>query len=328
MSVPQNVWIAIPKSNLKDQICCLWSAVFRSSFPSLSIPLFQDNRGPDDRVPYLVVVMINRISKFCKVIDPLPNLCFMSLLIRILFCSLILLLCIDNRNLYAKNYNVLEVGKFSTARIEEGLPDGWEPLTFKKIPPTRYELVKEKDRVVVKATSSSGASGLIRKITINPSQYPFVQWQWKINNVYSKGDVAKREGDDYPARLYITFAYDPEKVGFFEKTKYEAAQLLYGEYPPIAAINYIWANRAPIGTMVDNPYTFRSKMIAIQSGPGKIGIWQNEQRNIYEDYQTAFGTPPPMISGVAIMTDSDNTGDQTISYFGDIVFKTRTNLQD
>ena len=36
------------------------------------------------------------------------------------------------------------------------------------------------------------------------------------------GDVGKKEGDDYPARLYITFEYDPDKVSFYRKLQYKA----------------------------------------------------------------------------------------------------------
>jgi len=47
----------------------------------------------------------------------------------------------------------------------------------------------------------------------------------------------------------------------------------------------------------------------------------NEERNVFEDYKKAFGEEPPMISGVAIMTDTDNTGEKTTAYYGDIIFK-------
>ena len=43
------------------------------------------------------------------------------------------------------------------------------------------------------------------------------------------------------------------KVGFFQKAKYEAAKLLYGQYPPLGAINYIWESKSPIGTVVPKP---------------------------------------------------------------------------
>jgi hypothetical protein len=45
-----------------------------------------------------------------------------------------------------------------------------------------------------------------------------------------------------------------------------------------------------------------------------------EKRNIHEDYKQAFGEEPPMISGVAIMTDTDNTRESAIAWYGDIIF--------
>jgi hypothetical protein len=142
-----------------------------------------------------------------------------------------------------------------------------------------------------------------------------------VGNLLEKGDVHKKEGDDYPARIYITFEYDPSKLSFFEKVKYETVRLLYGQYPPLAAINYIWESKAPVGTMVPNPYTDRVMMFVVESGTAKLNQWVVEERNIYEDYKKAFGAEPPMISGVAIMTDTDNTGESATAHYGDIVFK-------
>jgi hypothetical protein len=136
-----------------------------------------------------------------------------------------------------------------------------------------------------------------------------------------KADIYRKEGDDFPARIYITFEYDRSKLGFFERAKYEAIKLLYGEYPPLAAINYIWESKAPKGLVVPNTYTDRVKMIVVESGPELLDQWVAEERNVREDYRQAFGEDAPMISGVAIMTDTDNTGESATAYYGDIVFK-------
>jgi hypothetical protein len=227
---------------------------------------------------------------------------------------------------YAQSPSVLEVGKFSAASEGAALPDGWKPLTFKKIEKhTVYTVVKDGDTVAVKAVSEASASGLTREIKIDLREYPIVQWRWKVANVLQKGDVTKKEGDDYPARIYITFEYDSSKVGFFEKAKYEAVRLLYGQYPPLAAINYIWESKAPKGTVVSNPYADQVKMIVMESGPDRLNQWVSEERNLYEDYKKAFGEEPPLISGVAIMTDTDNTGESATAYYGDIVFRKGTN---
>jgi len=215
---------------------------------------------------------------------------------------------------------LLEVGKFSAAPVGQALPDGWKPLTFKKIPKqTAYELIKDGDAVVVKAVSDASASGLTKAVTIDPKEYPIVRWRWKVENVLKHSDVSRKDGDDYPARLYITFAYDPDKVSLGKKLKFKTGQALFGDIP-IGALNYIWDTNTPIGTIVENAYTDFAQMVVVESGMQKVGRWVSEQRNIYEDYKQAFGEEPPLMNGVAIMTDTDNTKEQATAYYGDIQF--------
>jgi hypothetical protein len=229
----------------------------------------------------------------------------------------------------AQSGSVIEVGEFSAAGVGDGLPAGWKPLTFKKIEKhTLYSLVSDEGTVFVKAVSEASASGLIREIQINPKEYPIVRWRWQVSNILKKGNVYRKDGDDYPARLYITFEYDPSRLSFSERLKYQAAKLWYGQYPPLAAINYIWENHAPIGTMVPNSFTDRVMMIAVESGPDRLNQWVNEERNVYEDYQRAFGGEPPLISGVAVMTDTDNTGESATAYYGDILFMKDGKIHD
>jgi hypothetical protein len=223
---------------------------------------------------------------------------------------------------YSQSPSIIEVGMFSRDQEGQGPPRGWKPLIFKKIERhTVYTLVKDGETVVVRAVANASASGLIREIRIDPNEYPIAQWRWKVANILKKGDVNKKEGDDYPARIYITFEYDSSKLGFFEKIKYETARLLYGQYPPLSAINYIWESQASVGTVVPNPYTDRVMMIVLESGETKVNQWICEERNILEDHKKAFRESPSMISGVAIMTDTDNTGESATAYYGDIVFK-------
>lgn len=223
--------------------------------------------------------------------------------------------------LWAQNGTVLEVGKFSASQVGTAPPEGWKPLTFKKIPKhTSYELVKEGGVTIVKAVSSASASGLIKQVVIDPKEYPIVRWRWKIDNVLQRSDVALKEGDDFPVRLYITFEYDPDRVSLGKKLKFKAGQALFGDIP-IAALNYIWETKTPVGAIVENAYTDFARMVVVESGAQKVGLWIDEERNIYEDYKKAFGEEPPMINGVAIMSDTDNTGEQVTAYYGDIVFQ-------
>ena len=123
----------------------------------------------------------------------------------------------------------IEVGTFSTEKLENKTPSNWKPLTFKKIERhTTYSLVKDGESIILKAVSETSASALTREIKIDPKQYPILRWRWKVENILEKGDVRKKQGDDYPARVYITFEYDPSQLGLIEKAKFEAVSLVYG----------------------------------------------------------------------------------------------------
>lgn len=218
----------------------------------------------------------------------------------------------------------LAVGLFSAAAPGDPLPEDWQPLTFKGIERhTRYALVADEGRTVVAADSRSAASGIIRRIAIDPQRYPILTWRWKVSGTLTKGDAARKAGDDYPARLYITFAADPRHLSAIERLRNQAARLLYGEAPPSAALTYIWANRTAKEAIVPNPYTARVQMVAVQSGAALSGRWVEERRDLYADYVKAFGQAPPPISGVALMTDTDNTGEAVQAWYGDILFEAR-----
>lgn len=72
--------------------------------------------------------------------------------------------------------------------------------------------------------------------------------------------------------------------------------------------------------MVANSYMDRVMMFVVQDGDEKLKQWITERRNVYEDYKKAFGEEPTMISGAAIMTDTDNTRESAVAWYGDIVF--------
>ncbi|MBI2986521.1 MAG: DUF3047 domain-containing protein [Deltaproteobacteria bacterium] len=202
-----------------------------------------------------------------------------------------------------------------------GLPRDWKPLTFPKISrPTTYRVEGEAGNFWVKAESDASASALLREVQIDPKIYPILRWRWKVENIIEKGDERKKEGDDYAARVYVNFRYDSRKASLWERTQYAVARTIYGSYPPKGAINYIWANRLSQGKVIDNAYTSRAKMIAVESGPQRLREWVNEERNIYQDYRLLFGGEPPPVIGIAVMTDTDNTGETAIAHYGEISF--------
>ncbi|MDO6824911.1 DUF3047 domain-containing protein [Marinobacter sp. 1_MG-2023] len=200
------------------------------------------------------------------------------------------------------------------------LADGWEPLEFPNIEQhSTYELVSDGDTRVVKAQTSGGASGLITRLNLNAEGPLKLRWRWKVSNVFDKGDAREKSGDDYPARIYVAFEFQPGKAGFFERAKRKTVEVLFGEELPGNALNYIWANTLPEGEFIPNSYTDKTVMVAVSSGSEQAGEWVSIERDIVADYREAFGENPPPIRGIAIMSDSDNTGELATAWYGDIV---------
>lgn len=205
---------------------------------------------------------------------------------------------------------------FSTAT---SLAPEWETLTFPNIDRrSDYRLVMSDGRQVVKATTDNSASGLIARIRVQPGEKLILRWRWKISSVYDSGDARSKSGDDYPARLYVAFEFEPDKAGFFERAKRKAAALVFGEELPGNALNYIWANRLEKGALVVNPFTDTTMMLAVESGNDRAGQWVTAERDIVADYRQAFNAEPPAVVGVAIMSDSDNTGGKATAWYGDV----------
>jgi len=193
--------------------------------------------------------------------------------------------------------------------------DRWKQLTFPKIKKhTKYTIARENNNSILKAESDASASGLLLKKEFNVYEYPVVSWRWRIDNVYKNGNARSKSGDDYPIRVYVIFKYDPSTASASIRAQYGAAKFIYGEYPPHSSLNYIWANRGHSSKIITSPYTDRSKMIVLRYGDRQKGIWMTEKINIVNDYKKAFGESPPAIAGIAVMSDSDNTGESAAAY--------------
>lgn len=224
--------------------------------------------------------------------------------------------------LYAQS-DEITVAQFSQkAAGADLLMEDWLIFDFKNTPHTDYEVVDLGDRTVVKATSKNSASGLIMPVDIDPMEYPIMEWSWRVDDLVEDADITQRSGDDYAARIYITFDIPLDSLSYTNRLLYLTASKFYKEGRiPARAMNYIWANKAAVGEVHPNPWTDLSMLQVVESGDEKLGIWVTEKQNVLEDYRNIFKSDPPKINSIAIMTDTDNTEGTARAFYGDIVFK-------
>lgn len=216
--------------------------------------------------------------------------------------------------------DTLIVGAFCSLNPEEHIhPPDWETMNFTGISRTAYSVVQIDGKSAVKAKSEQSSSGLVREVEIDLKEYPILRWTWRAENIFEKGTVHEKNGDDYPTRIYILFDYDIGHLPWGPRQRIRILRTFYGRIPT-RAINYIWESNEPKGTIVQNPYTQLVTMVVVESGEDNLGKWVSYERNVYEDYKTIFGEEPPVIGGIAIMTDSDDTRESATSYFRNISF--------
>lgn len=188
----------------------------------------------------------------------------------------------------------IDIGHFSQNNL-----DAWNEKSF--VGNTRYEIVNSENLTFVKAETNASASGLFREIDIDLNKTPYLNWSWKVANTYQGNDERSKDGDDYPARIYVVVSGGL----FFWKTR---------------AINYVWSSNQPVDTKWENAYTKNARMIALRSGENKTNQWLTEKRNIRDDLKQLFGEEIDEINAIAIMSDSDNSGQSATAWYGDIYF--------
>jgi len=193
--------------------------------------------------------------------------------------------------------------------------ENWETLLFPKIPRhSTYEIVDLPEGKALELRSDHSASAKVYRKSFDPYLLPRLSWRWKIYDFPHRKDPQRKEGDDYPVRIYVLFTYDPANPGSAGRFKYELAKLLYGIYPPHSSLNFVWANHRAPRDRYPNPYTDRAIMIVRDRGQEAVGQWREHEIDIIEEYRKSFGEDPPRKATLAVMADTDNTATRSLAW--------------
>ena len=197
---------------------------------------------------------------------------------------------------------------------------GWKHQPMSKLKrDTVYTVVQDGDRGGVLRASADRSASLYVAPLKPASRMPMtLSWEWKTDALVPGADNRDKGREDAPLRVLVAFDGDPATLPQEEQARFRRAENLSGRAPPYAVVMYIWTDQVPVGSVIPSAHTSQVKMLAVASGPGGLGSWQKVQRNLADDYRRAYGAEPGPVLGIAVMTDTDNTGTKAVGEYAGI----------
>lgn len=216
------------------------------------------------------------------------------------------------------------VTPFSIGAPGGPFPGGWHVEAVRKFRiPSQYRLVADAGTTVVEGTADASASGLVEFVDIDLHERPILAWRWKAIRPVPGANTTRRNGDDAPLRILLSFEGDVKTLPVSERVFFGQVRLISGIPIPYATLEYVWGAGASVETVVINSYTTRIRTVVLRNEADPLGQWVSEQRDVLEDFRSAFDEEPGRITAVAVYTDADATGASSQGYYGDLTFLTR-----
>ena len=166
---------------------------------------------------------------------------------------------------------------------------------------TTWTLGSNENGNLIKAEAEGKGSGLGKEVLIDLSKTPFINITWKVEKDLSGILENNKKGHDYAARVFVI-----KKTGSTALSN--------------RAINYVFSSNNEVGKNWPSPYTKKSIDYVLSSTKNNLNKWVTVKANVKEDFMKLHGLEVLDISGVAIMTDTDNSKLKAISYYQDIYF--------
>ena len=180
--------------------------------------------------------------------------------------------------------------------------DELKSLKVKKVKgETQWTLGSNENGNFIRAEAEGVGSGLGKEIKIDLNKTPFINITWKIEKDLSGIIETSKKGHDYAARVFVI-----KKTGSTPLSN--------------RAINYVFSSNNDVGKNWPSPYTKKSIDYVLSTTKDNKNIWVTVKANVQKDFKKLLKIDVTEISGIAIMTDTDNSKLKAISYYQDIYF--------
>ena len=166
---------------------------------------------------------------------------------------------------------------------------------------TIYTIGSNEEGTFLKAVADNAASGLGKEIKIDLNKTPYINITWKIEKDLPGIKENTKKGHDFAARVFVV-----KKTGATPLSN--------------RAVNYVFSSNNEVGFNSPSPYTKKSIDNVLASTKLNLNEWVTVKANVKKHFKELHDLDVDKISGVAIMTDTDNSKLNAISYYQNIYF--------
>ncbi len=213
----------------------------------------------------------------------------MKILFQILIISLFFVTYVKSEQLKAFEFTNEEFSKLKKRKVKGE---------------TSWELGSNENGNYIRAEAEGVGSGLGKEILIDLNKTPIINITWKIEKDLSGIIENSKKGHDFAARVFVI-----KKTGSTALSN--------------RAVNYVFSSNNKIGEYWSSPYTKKSIDYVLSTTMQNLNEWITVKANVKEHFKLLHDLDVNELSGIAIMTDTDNSKLKAISYYQNIYFSSQ-----
>ena len=166
---------------------------------------------------------------------------------------------------------------------------------------TKYSVGSNDKGNFLKAVADNAASGLGKEVKINLNKTPIINITWKVEKDLPGIKENTKKGHDFAARVFVI-----KKTGATPLSN--------------RAINYVFSSNNEVGFNSPSPYTKKSIDNVLATTKENLNKWVTVRANVKEDFKKFHNLDVNELDGLAIMSDTDNSKLEAITYYQNIYF--------
>ncbi|MEO7852404.1 MAG: DUF3047 domain-containing protein [Rubrivivax sp.] len=201
----------------------------------------------------------------------------------------------------------------------------WQFLTLPvgDKPPTRFRIVQFDGRRVLSVEADRSYGDLVQPLP-GGTEARWLAWRWRLEEGNPAADLRSRSTDDRALQVCVAFDLPLAAVPFVERQFLRIASQSAGRTLPPASVCYVWDSRLADGTVLDDAFTRRVRVIVLHGAGAPLKTWFAERRDVRADFLRLFAdeaTQVPPVLAVVVSADADNTQGHSQAYVADLDFE-------